>query len=262
MLYEKEADAAGHLLFERYDGDNVTHYTPMPHFHSSVEIYICVSGKHTVYINGETYTLCAGEIAFVDKFVPHTSGTPDGCEPATVYVIVASSSYLDGIAWLSCETLPPFIKKHAGFDKIRELTEWTYGIKDKMDESMKHGFISLMLGLLHSYSGSVPRIGEKNTLLLINIMKYIDEHYNEKISLDLLAQRFGYERTYLSRIFNKMLGMNLREYLNRCRIIALSKLRRKNDNIPIWKAAEMCGFDSPNTYYRALEKYSEEKHNF
>lgn len=258
MLYEKRADEDGHLLFTKRDAEHVTPYDPMPHFHSSVEFYICVSGKHTVYINGETYTLHSGEIAFVDRFSPHTSGTPEGEEPATVYTIVASSTYLEGIKWLGQETLPAFTKKHAGYDKIEELVIWAYGMKKKMNEEMKLGFVTLLLGMMHDYCGSTSRVGDKNTKLLVNVMRYIDDNYSSKITLESLAKEFGYEKTYLSRLFNKFLGMNLREYLNRRRIIALKKLRRTDKDMPIWKAAEACGFDSPNTYYRAIEKYGSE----
>lgn len=258
MLYEKRADDDGHLLFERCDTEHIRPYTPMPHFHSSVEFYICVSGTHTIYINGETHTLKAGEIAFVDRFTPHTSGTLEGEEPGTVYIIVASSTYLDGIKWLGQETLPAFTKKHAGYDKIEELVTWAHGMKKKMNEEMKLGFVTLLLGMMHDYCGAVSRVSDKNTKLLVNVMRYIDDNYSSKITLESLAKEFGYEKTYLSRLFNKFLGMNLREYLNRRRIIALKKLRRTEKDMPIWKAAEACGFDSPNTYYRAVEKYGAE----
>lgn len=262
MLYERQADDDGHLLFRRYDKSNVTNYTPMPHFHNSIEFYLCVSGKHTVQINGETHILTEGEIAFVDRFSPHTSGTEDGAEPATVYVVVASAAYLEGIKWLAEETLPTYTKRHAGYAKIAELVEWAYSVKGKMSEDMKHGFVLLLFGMLRDYCGAAPRVGDKNTKLLVNVMRYIDDHYSEKITLELLASKFGYEKTYLSRLFNKLLGMNLREYLNRRRVTALQQLRRHDSSMPIWKAAEACGFDSPNTYYRALEKYSAKNHNF
>lgn len=262
MLYEKAADENGHLLFDRYDATALKAYTPMPHFHSSIELYLCTEGKYTVYINGETYTLTAGDIAFVDKFVPHTSGTLEGDEAGTVYVVVASSAYLDGIKWLSDNTLTPYTPARSGYEKIAELVAWAYELKNEMNEEMRYGFVSLLLGMMREHCGCVARGTEKNTKLLVNVMRYIDEHYTEKISMSMLAKTFGYEQTYLSRIFNKFLGMNLREYLNRRRVAALQKLRRSDPSLPIWKAAESCGFDSPNTYYRAIEKYSNKNHIF
>ena len=72
-----------------------------------------------------------------------------------------------------------------------------------------------------------------------------------------------YEPTYLSRVFNKYFGLNLREYLNRYRISEYIKIKGKNPSEPNCKIAREVGFISDNTFYRALNKYGEElQHNF
>jgi AraC-like DNA-binding protein len=50
--------------------------------------------------------------------------------------------------------------------------------------------------------------------------------------------------------------MNLREYLNRYRIEKISRMRRQNPRLSLLEIAEMCGFESPNTFYRAYNKYA------
>ncbi len=262
MFYEKDADETGHLLFTKYDPSNWISVNNIPHFHGSIEIYLCTSGTYTVYMNGETYKLSRGDIAFVDRFIPHTSGTGDGDEPGTAYVVVASSLYLDGIKWLERYTLPHVTPYHEGYEKIEELVLWADEIKATMNEDMRRGFVALLLGMLYEHCGTVERVSEKNTAVFIDVMRYIDDHYTEKIDLDTLSKQFGYEKTYLSRSFNKFFGMNLREYVNRRRVVAVRRMRRTDKDMPILKVAELCGFDSPNTYYRAMEKYSEQKHNF
>ena len=127
---------------------------------------------------------------------------------------------------------------------------------------MRRGFITLLFGMLRNYCGTVPRAASKNNELLVEVMTYINEHITEDITLDGLAKHFGYEKTYFSRVFNKFLGINLREYLNRYRIGEAVRIKQENPGVPISKIAEACGFDSPNTYYRALKKYGDEKHNF
>ena len=262
MFYEKSADDTGHLLFTKYSEENWHPYESIPHFHGSIEIYLCISGRYTVTINGVTHKLSPGDIAFVDRFVPHTSGVCDEDEPATVYVVVASSTYLDGLKGLESSTLLPVTVYKKGYERIEELVAWAYNIKDEMNEDMRCGFVTLLLGMMHDHCGYTQRVSEKSAGVLIEVIRYIDDHYNEKIDLDTLSRLFGYEKTYLSRSFNKFFGMNLREYVNRRRVLAFQRIRRADKDIPILKVAEMCGFDSPNTYYRAMEKYSEQKHNF
>ncbi len=252
----------GHLLFAKRDETNSFHYESIPHFHGSIEIYLCTRGKFTLYMNGETYKLFPGDIAFVDRFVPHTSGLCQDDGVGTAYIVVASSMYLDGIKWLQNSTLNPITRYHSGYEKIEELVLWAYNIKSDMNEDMRCGFVALLLGMMYDHCGSTERINEKNTGVLIEVMRYIDDHFSEKIDLDTLSKQFGYEKTYLSRSFNKFFGMNLREYVNRRRVAAFQRFRLINKDTPILKAAEICGFDSPNTYYRAMEKYADQKLNF
>ena len=224
-------------------------------------MYICVKGKYCVYINGEKHIINEGEIAFVDRLTPHAAGSVVNDSPSEVYFIIASNFYLGGIKWLEEETLPAFTEKKDGFERIVDIVKLATESED-MNEDMRRGFITLLFGMLRNYCGTVPRAASKNNELLVEVMTYINEHITEDITLDGLAKHFGYEKTYFSRVFNKFLGINLREYLNRYRIGEAVRIKQENPGVPISKIAEACGFDSPNTYYRALKKYGDEKHNF
>ena len=256
MIYEKKADDGWYLNFDKYYTDHAPSYNPLPHYHSSYEIYVCESGSYPVYINGQRRDITEGEIAFVDRFTPHASGRLERCGEFGCYLLVISSAYLGESSWLDSETLPDFTEKHDGYERIIELLRWGYAEKERMTREMANGFITLLLGVLRDYCDTRPRGNDKVTRLIVEIMKYISTYYSEDITLESLAHRFGYEKTYLSRLFNQALGMNLREYLNRCRISAAVNMRRDRPDMPIYKIAEACGYESLNTFYRAYNSYS------
>lgn len=262
MYYEKAADTDGYLKFSKRTPSGRRSRIVVPHFHNAAEMYICVKGKYCVYINGERHTIEAGEIAFVDRLTPHAAGSLINDTPSEVYFVIASNSYLGGIKWMEEETLPAFTAYSSGFEKIVEILRFATSCEEEMNEDMRRGFITLLFGMLRNYCGTVPRAASKNNELLVEVMTYINEHITEDITLDGLSKHFGYEKTYFSRLFNKMLGINLREYLNRYRISETERMKQENPGLAISKIAEACGFDSPNTYYRALKKYGDEKHNF
>ena len=253
MLYEKKADERRHFILRKHDHD--TPYQPMPHYHSSIEIFVITKGRYQVLIDGDRRILEAGDVAFVDRFTPHTSGSVDGEEDFCAYVVVASSDYLSGFEWLERYTLPPFTKMREGFMRIVQLIELGYAEVDLMDEDMQMGFVTMLLGMLRGYCEPVPRGRGKSPLVAMEIMKYIGENFASRVTLDSLAEHFGYERTYLSRLINQSFGMNLREYLNRVRISAVLKTKQTSPDIPVYKIASACGFESENTYYRAIKKY-------
>ncbi len=254
MLYEKDADIKKHFYFSKYENEKIG-YCPLPHFHSSIEIFIVTSGEYFININGEERVLRAGEIAFIDGFTPHTSGSTDWVEGSCVYVIVASTDYLVGIDWLSRETLAQFTERRAGFDKIEAQMKLAYELRDSMNDDMRAGFARLLFGILYEYCDRHIKTRVKTTEITVEIMKYIAKNYKDEITLDTLSREFGYERTYLSRIVNQALNMNLREYLNRIRISEFKRIRNENPTLPMFEVGKECGFRSENTFYRAYKKY-------
>ncbi len=263
MQYEKEADYLGYFSFRKADKDTRPSYNPIPHFHKSTEILIIAGGEYSVYTNGEKRTLKAGSINFVESFKPHTSGSSGNDDGLLVYVMVVSDAYLSKIIDIDKKTFPAFIDDKECFQEVLELAEWNYKRLDSINEEMKMGFVTSLLGILKKHVPFTEKTEERSDRMLVGIMKYISEHFNEDITLELLAREVKYEATYLSRTFNSFFGMNLREYLNRYRISEFLKLKSKNPDEPIYKLARECGFISENTFYRAFNKYSDEmKHNF
>ena len=262
MLYEKHADVEGHLYFSLYDSAKVSErgLSPIPHFHNSIEIWVVKSGSVFTNINGEIYELFAGDIAFIDKFTPHTGGfCKVGDEAPEYYVLVASSSYLISLGWLERETMPPVTRKKEGFDDLLRMVEWNFAQSENMNTEMKTGFVTMLVGYMQKYCGVCERKAESYNRLVVNILMYLNEHYKERISLKILSRKFGYELTYLSRTFNRYAGMNLREYINRLRISEINRRRKTEPNTPLYKICEECGYENMPTYFRANKKYGESK---
>ena len=51
------------------------------------------------------------------------------------------------------------------------------------------------------------------------------------------------------------MGMGFREYLNWCRMLDYTRLKQKQPIISAVKAAEICGFGSLKSFYRAKKMY-------
>lgn len=253
MLYEKKADEKKYFMFDRYTTYHT--YDPLPHYHSSIEIFIVEKGEYWVTVSGDKRRLKAGDIAFIDRFTPHTSGSVDRDSELSLYVLVVGEEYFDNVRWLDRQTLTAFTEKRDGFDNILALTKLAYSISDKMDDDTKSGFFQMLIGLLRGYASIQDKSKERGNHVAIEIMKYVSASYRERITLEGLAAKFGYEKTYLSKMINAAFGMNLREYLNRVRISAAMTEKQNNPDKAIYRIAEECGFGSEVTYYRTLRRY-------
>ena len=88
-----------------------------------------------------------------------------------------------------------------------------------------------------------------SNLLIINILKYLNDNIYNKIELDTLEDIFNYNKFYLIRLFKKELGLTIKDYLNKIRIYNSLDLII-NPNNSCLKVALESGFTS-------LEYYSE-----
>lgn len=57
-----------------------------------------------------------------------------------------------------------------------------------------------------------------------HVITYVQEHMNEKITVESIARDLGFNRSYLSRRFKQELGFDLSQFINRCKLEASKNL--------------------------------------
>ena len=73
------------------------------------------------------------------------------------------------------------------------------------------------------------------------IKKYIEENYQNDLSLSLLAKEFMMSSKYLSSVFKKTTGMNLNRYINIVRINRAEVMLQETE-ISIQDISYLCGY--------------------
>lgn len=250
-IYEKAADVSGHLYFARYDISSSDNPPPFAHFHDSVEFILVREGSYLVHIGTQERLLSAGEIAFADSFVPHFYRAAGA---AVVYAIVIDKNLFSAGA-LSSRAFPPFPAISTdGFTEIMRFFD-TCSPHIFLNAQTKAGFSDMLAGLLFAFCPAQDHKENKTARAFAEVLKYLNEHFREDVSLSSLAARFSYAENYFSALFNDFTGMSLREYVNRRRIAEVLRLKAKNPEISLFSLALDCGYVSEKTFYRALAKY-------
>lgn len=88
---------------------------------------------------------------------------------------------------------------------------------------------------------------------LKRIASYLDEHYTENISLDLLAEHFFISKYYLSREFKKEFGTTIIQYILAKKITNAKELLRYS-NASIEDIAQLCGIDDASYFNKVFKK--------
>ena len=68
--------------------------------------------------------------------------------------------------------------------------------------------------------------------LVCDILDFIDQHINQKITMSMLSQHFYFHKDYIMRLFKKELHTTIIQYINTKRIFqSLYDLQTTNDSI-------------------------------
>lgn len=86
-------------------------------------------------------------------------------------------------------------------------------------------------------------------------LRYIEEHYAEDISLDLVAEKIGISSFYLSRLFRSERNESFVEYLTSIRMQTAVRLA-KETRLSIREIANRTGYGSPTYFCRVFKKYT------
>lgn len=88
---------------------------------------------------------------------------------------------------------------------------------------------------------------------MLDIIKYIDHHYPEDISLQDIANHLFVSREYVSRKFKQEFGINFSDYLGQFRIDK-AKVLMINPNLKVAQISEMVGFHDVKYFSKVFKK--------
>lgn len=90
--------------------------------------------------------------------------------------------------------------------------------------------------------------------VLNDILHYIHCNYAENITLESIAPLFGYNRSYLGKIFTKKMGQNFNSYVDTVRI-EQSKKMLLQDDAKVYIIAERIGYKNVDYFHIKFRKY-------
>lgn len=140
--------------------------------------------------------------------------------------------------------------------RIKETLQQMYIIYDIAPEGGNLRFASLTFELLfqlyHSFRTASP-IPPKQQIASLNrldaVLRYMNEHYTEPITLQALADAAGLQPEYFCRFFKKTMGLTCFQYLSEIRLSHIYQDLKHTDT-PLYQLLEQHGF----TNYKLFRK--------
>lgn len=236
-------------------------------------IHFVISGKGDFYSNGRHYSLSAGQGFLIEPDV-QTFYCSDEKEPWSYIWVGFSGSkagkYLNETGISS--DFPVFSSEHGERLKKYVFDMIKHSHLSVSDELRQTGMLYLFLSAIaeSSYSaGKAPAYTDN--IYIQKAVEFIQNNYCEPVKVNDIADYICINRSYLSTLFQKYIGMPPMQYLKIFRLTKAAEMLRLTE-FTIESIAFSCGYSDTAVFARAFRqfkgmppgqfrKYSREKMN-
>lgn len=226
------------------------------HFHRQMEILYVTEGKYFATVNGEERIISANQMIISDTYDIHSYKklTPN----ATSVVLIISHSVLREYNSNKKNRLlaQNFITDETIVRKCKLFLDFLFPFWDKneMNTITSHICQGLLMYIANEI-GFVEKPISKSTELDADVLRYILENlYSPTLTLEFIADKFGYSKYYFSKRFLKTFKVPFNYYLNILRARdALYLIQVKKYSV--LDAALHVGFNSQATFYRFVKQH-------
>lgn len=230
---------------------------------SSYLFFMVLAGEGSLEYGGEVYDLQEGDCAFVD------------CRRAYAH---SCSEKLWSLKWVHFYgpnmggiynnymerggrpvlTPPDGERYEQLLDEIYGIAASGSNIKDMQICEKLTSLLTLLAehGLMAGQAGNQDAFrqgGSAKRQNLQAVKEYLDEHFDQKVTLDLLSELFYINKFYLTRIFKEQFGETVTAYLLQVRITQAKQRLRFTDK-SIEEIAHECGMHDANYFSRMFKK--------
>ncbi len=231
------------------------------HCHDFFELLYILRGEGKYVIEGVEYPIRSGMLCLIPPFEYHYV-CPKSSSPYERYVLHFDRALLPktllqlpqlsapGGACFSAECIAdtPVPAAFSAMERVPELSE------DEKKSTLLASSVAQILLLLSLLPPDSP--DTMDSAVVPRMIRYLNAHLTDEVSLDVLAQEFFVSKYHLCRVFHEQTGVSVFTYFNTKRIALAQQLLADGENATV--VAARLGFRDYSTFYRAYKKITGE----
>ena len=234
-----------------YGGD----WHSVPHTHNYMELFYIVGGKGQFLIQDQLYPVDANNLVIINPNVTHTEVSLNA-QPLE-YIVLG----IEGIELSTTENSYGQFNILGHFESaeisgclrniLREMELKNTGHEDVCQAYMEILIIRLMRSTALAVQEEAPAVSGNRQCA--EIRRYIDLHFKEALTLELLSDEAHMNKYYLSHSFKKEYGVSPINYLISRRINESKYLLAETD-LTMSQIAQLLGFSSLSYFSQTFRK--------
>ena len=235
------------------------------HHHDFYEVDFLISGDVTYVIESRVYHMKPGQMLIINPRELHQ-----------VYIQPDAGPYERYMLWITPDLLKSLSSEQTDLCRCFDMARPHYGNLLRLPPQQQKLIPAMMASLLREQEQSafgsdllcknlltelmihINRLAEHTDLtipkdedsLVSRTIAYINDHYYEPLSLDLLAEHFFVSKYHLSHEFTRQMGIGIYQYTQKKRLLIARQLMAQGHK-PV-EVYAMCGFGDYAAFFRAF----------
>ncbi len=234
-------------IHNRNNDDNI-------HWHENLEILYFIGGECAVINGSEEIRVKKGDIIIVNSEDIHGIRFYNGY--AQYILVHLDHTFCEEMGFNTNDTR---FKKKITDSEINCILEKAIAEENQKlsfyEESIKIMLLSVLLLLFRKHIAPNPKDDKTPNKIKLTkkIIKYINKHYDEQITIETIESYCRYSRYYISRAFKETTGLTIMTFVNDVRI-EKAKLLLTNSDLSMGNIALSCGFVSQSYFGKVFKK--------
>ena len=248
---------------------NDTHFSNVKsHTHDYYEFYFFLQGEVDLMVSGRAFPMQAGNVALIPPGIAHYMVNRNENTPYRRFIFWVSREYYEQLKEVSADysyIITQAVENgqyvyHNGLSTFNALHEKCYRLLEEIhtahfgkETKINLCVNDLMLQLNRmAYENNNPVKHSENQSLYIRLMQYIEEHLEDDLSLDELANHFYVSKFHIAHIFKDNLGLSIHQYITKKRLEMCRNALLSDSSIS--KTFHTYGFKDYSSFFRAFKK--------
>ncbi len=237
------------------------------HIHDCYEIYYSISGGKQFLIDNRFYDINPGDLFVINQFESHYLTQINNMVHERI-IISIYPDFLKEISTIKTDLSYCFTDRNQVFNhrislnkeqqyrflyfigKITTLNEFGSDILDRV------AFMEMMVMInslfINNHHLEIADSNFQYNQQVQEILSYINQHINDTITVEQLAEQFYISTSYICRIFKAATGTTINKYINARRITIAKSLLTMG--LGVSEVCEKCGFNDYSNFLKSFTK--------
>ncbi len=238
------------------------------HWHEDAEFIYIKKGIGTIVIDAKEHQVSAGDIAFILPGRVHGiyQHKDDSMEYENILFDTkmfssATDDFYDTflLPFFQNDVDIPHIFRHGvtGYESIRRYLDSNDNISTHREGAwglaIKGNMFLLLFNLVTLYEEKLDITGNKRIDKLKPVIKYVELHYSEQMTVAEMASLAGFSESHFMRFFKETFGVSFVTYLNDYRLSMAARLLLSTEE-SILEISQQVGFENLSHFNRCFKR--------